>query len=295
MHSRWYGHPIFPCIPVSIQGEISPSTNFWQSFSSKNTEKKTTVRSSVTSKKWIGSENLWDFYRYLISPPFRNSFIGSNRSTSIFSSNVPWKYSTLRTIQFRSPPSIHPDSPAGIPVIITPSGPVKWENISWKLLSLSIRISRQSPDLWYPKTGSMSPNMLLYFWKDVIDPRDLRVMSWTADMTPRKCTDWSGILSKLIQLSQQDPGKILQISGVNSGKKWPTTSTLSDIINGFWLRQNSLSSNEGSGLTWSPDHSRSRRRKSAVRLFSPTLTGSYNFSGLRFSTEQEFEVVNYYR
>lgn len=119
-------------------------------------------------------------------------------------------------------------------------------------------------------------------------------MSWTADTIPRKCTDWSGIPFKLIQLSLRDPGAIPPISGVNTGKKWLIISTLSDIVNGFWLRLNSLFSNEGSGLTWSPDHSRSRRRKSHVRSSSQTLTGSYNLSGLRFSTEHDFKIADWF-
>ena len=291
MHSRWYGHPIFPCIPVNIRGEIIPSTSFWPSFSSKNIGRKTTVRLSVTSKKWIGSGDLWDSRRYLISLRFRNSSAGLSQSISISSSNVPWKYSTLQTIQFRSPPSIHPGSPAGIPVIITPSGPARWENISWKLPSLSIPINSSSPGSWSLKTGSMSPNMLLYFWKNVINPRDRIVTSWTADTTPRKCTDWSGISFEQIQLSLRDSGAIPPTSGVNTGKKWPIISTLPDIVNGFWLKRNSLFSNEGSGLTWSPDRSKFRRRKSPVRSSSRTLTGSYYLSGLRFSTEHHFQIA----
>lgn len=170
MHSQSYNLPESLRIPANIREEISPNISCWHFYFSKNTGRKTTALLSVTSKKWIGSRTLWDLRRSPTSPHFRNSSAASSRSTSIYSSNVPWNNSTPRMIQFPSQPSIHPGSPADIPVIITQSGPVSWENISWKLLSLSIPINNSLPDLWYPKTGSMNPNMLSFFWKNVTNP-----------------------------------------------------------------------------------------------------------------------------
>lgn len=289
--SHLSGHPISLRIHASIRGEILPSTNFWLFFFSKKSGRKTIVRSSATSKKWIVSGKLSDLPQFLTWPPSRNSSVGSNRSILTISLSVHWKSSILRTIPSRLPLSILPASPAGTAAIITHQEPERSENISWKPQWLSIPINRLSPDSSSRKAGYMIPNTRFLFWKDVMDSIDLTAMLWTGDMILRKYTGLSAKIWMLSRLFLPDDGKVLNMSGENTERKWPITSTLSGIANGSWLKQGSLSWNEGSELIWNPGYFRSRRRKSLARSFSLTWIGSFDFSGSRFSTEHIFSHV----
>lgn len=274
MHFHWYDHRMFPGIPVSIREEIIPSINFWLSCSSKNTGKKIIERLSVTSKRWIVSETLLNLPRYLTSPRFRNFSAESNRYTSTSSSNVPWKSFTRKMTSFPSQLSIHPASPAGTAVIIIQNEPERSENTSWKPLLSSISINRSSPDSRSRKAGSMIQNMHSLSWKNATNATNLNVISWTRDTTPRKCTGLSANPWTLTLSFQHDLINTPKLSGVNIERKWRIISTSSDTENGSWWKLNSLSLKEGSGLTWNPGYSKSRKRKSHARLSSPTLTDS---------------------